>query len=141
MSHDMITVYRAESVDEANVVAMWLNAQGITAFVKDQTMAGTFDFAALSTPLGIEVYVTDSDQAAQAVEALKEHYKKQAEAEAIGPPIEATCEECGQTSSFPYSQRGLVQRCPHCKAYMDVPDPDSVPDAGDALDAGDVPDA
>ena len=61
----MITVCRAESVDEANFVAVWLNAQGVTAFVKDQIVAGTFDIPIPCNPLGIEVYVPDAEQAAR----------------------------------------------------------------------------
>lgn len=135
MSRDMITVYRAASVDEANVVAVWLNGQGITAFVKDQTVAGTFDIPTLYTPQGVEVYVPDPEQAARAVAALQDHYTEQAEAEESGTPVEATCEECGETSSFPYAQRGLVQLCPHCGAHIDVPDPGNAPEPGDVAGA------
>jgi hypothetical protein len=33
---------------------------------------------------------------------------------------EVVCEEYGKRGSFPPDQRGSVQQCPHCKAYVDV---------------------
>jgi hypothetical protein len=36
------------------------------------------------------------------------------------PAIEVTCEGCGQTGRFPPAQRGSVQECPHCGAFVDV---------------------
>jgi hypothetical protein len=46
-----------------------------------------------------------------------------AQREARGP-VEAACEGCGARSTFPGGQRGSVQRCPECGAYLDVPDPE-----------------
>jgi hypothetical protein len=34
--------------------------------------------------------------------------------------VRVTCEECGETSDFPASQRGSVQECLHCASYVDV---------------------
>ena len=34
--------------------------------------------------------------------------------------MEVVCEECGQTSSFPATQQGSLQDCPHCGASVDV---------------------
>lgn len=38
--------------------------------------------------------------------------------------ITATCEDCGKPSDWPASAMGTTEVCPHCGAYMDVPDPD-----------------
>jgi hypothetical protein len=46
-------------------------------------------------------------------------------ARAVGDerPVDVVCEECGQASTFPPAQRGTVQHCPHCSAYLDVGPP------------------
>jgi hypothetical protein len=44
------------------------------------------------------------------------------EAVLAGAPIEVLCEECGSRSSLPAAQRGSVQKCPRCRAYLDVGD-------------------
>jgi hypothetical protein len=118
----MKTVYRAQTLGEADIIVAWLDGQGISAMVKDRAVAGTINVPILFTSRGIEVCVPDPDQAARAAAALKDHYRKQAEAEDSGRTVEAVCEECGKTSSFPLSQRGLVQICPHCEAHLDVPE-------------------
>lgn len=49
--------------------------------------------------------------------------------------VTAACEECGKTSEWPASAMGTTETCPHCTAYMDIPDPDddwSDVDVGDA---------
>ena len=35
-------------------------------------------------------------------------------------PIAVVCEECGRKSEFPANQRGTIQNCPFCRAYVDV---------------------
>ncbi|MCP4592151.1 MAG: DUF2007 domain-containing protein [bacterium] len=122
MPSDMKTVYRAASVEEADIIVAWLDEQGIAAMVKDRAVAGTIEIPTLFTPRGIEVCVPDPEQAKQAVAALKEHYAKQAQADDSDRVIEATCEACGKASPFPQAQHGLVQNCPHCNAYLDVPE-------------------
>ncbi len=39
-------------------------------------------------------------------------------------PIEFDCEDCGRRLSFPASASGRVEVCPHCAAYVDVPEDD-----------------
>lgn len=48
--------------------------------------------------------------------------------------VTAECEECGKTSEWPATSMGKTETCPHCTAYMDIPDPDD--DWGD-VDFGD----
>ena len=36
--------------------------------------------------------------------------------------VHANCEDCGKPTTFPASKQGSVQTCPHCGAYLDVPD-------------------
>jgi hypothetical protein len=37
-----------------------------------------------------------------------------------GLPIEVVCDECDQKSLFPANQRGTIQDCPACGAFVDV---------------------
>ena len=123
MPRDMICVYRAADVAEADIVAAWLEEQGITVHVKDRH--ATSQAPLTVAPRGIEVCVVDSAQADRAKELLREHadelaLKKMSEAD--GPDIQTVCEECGKTSRFPFAQRGRVQTCPNCGRYLDVPE-------------------
>ncbi len=34
--------------------------------------------------------------------------------------VEAVCEDCGRTASFPASFNGTTQDCPICQAFVDV---------------------
>jgi hypothetical protein len=58
-----------------------------------------------------------------------------------GPSIVVTCDRCAKQSAFPAVQRGTVQDCPHCGAFVDVgedelpegwdqPEPESLEDDG-----------
>src|SRR5262249_24090598 len=60
----------------------------------------------------------------------RSHERRASEAvnsESAAGTIDVTCDECGKPSSFPLAQKGSVQNCPHCHAYVDV---------GDDSDAG-----
>ncbi|MCK4660335.1 MAG: DUF2007 domain-containing protein [Phycisphaerae bacterium] len=132
MSRDMRTVYRAFDLWQADVIVAWLEEHGISALVKDRLTAGILPTSLIVAPQGIEVCVMDPDEAERAIALLRDHYKPEGRAgqsEDDSRTIEAVCEECGKTASFPYAQRGAVQHCPHCGAHMDVPDEAEGPDA------------
>ena len=38
--------------------------------------------------------------------------------------VTAICEECGKSSEWAAATMGTTERCPHCDAYIDIPDPD-----------------
>ena len=121
MPRDMICVYRAADVGEADIVAAWLAEQGITVHVKDRHVTSQAPLTV--APRGVEVCVVDPAQADRAKELLREHADELAVKKLShldGPDIEAVCEECGKTSRFPFAQRGTVQTCPHCGQYLDV---------------------
>ena len=129
MHRDANCVYVANSLEEAEVVAVWLEEQGFPARVMNtSTLAG---LPSLYSPVetdagGVEVWVLDEARAPQAKQLLEEHSEtlaKQAAAAQQGAPIQARCEECGQSSEFPAKERGSVQECPHCGAYLDVGEP------------------
>jgi hypothetical protein len=120
----MICVYRAADLAEADIVAAWLEEQGITVHVKDRLVIGMLHTPLAYAPGGVEVCVVDAAQVDRAKELLRKHAGESAVKklnDAAGPDIEAACEECGKASRFPFAQRGSVQTCPHCKQYLDVP--------------------
>lgn len=124
MSQDMETVYRAGDIHEADLVVAFLERNGIIAHVKDRTISGTLPVDAIVAPHGIEVCTAPGEAAERATELLREHFDEisaQDEADA-GRTVDALCEECGRSSTFPYKQRGTVQICPHCRAHVDVPE-------------------
>jgi hypothetical protein len=56
--------------------------------------------------------------------------------------IAAVCEDCGKSSDWPADSMGTTDTCPHCGAYMDIPDPDddwSDVDFGEPEDEVDIP--
>ena len=125
MQRDLTCVYRAVDVAEADIVAAWLDDQGITAHVTNRNPAMNLYVPSVVSPKGIEVCVVDPAQAERArvlvLEHL-EHRKEKTDEPAMGRTIESVCEECGKASRFPFEQRGTVQTCPHCRQYLDVPE-------------------
>ncbi len=122
MSGEMVTVFRANSVDEAHVVANWLEEQGIPAFVKNELTARLY-VQSIPAPLGIEVCVADDESAETARALLAEHKAEQdRQPDPYAPYVDAVCEDCGGASHFPAHAAGTVQSCPHCKHYIDVPE-------------------
>jgi predicted RNA-binding Zn-ribbon protein involved in translation (DUF1610 family) len=137
MHRDANCVYVANSPEEADVVAVWLEEQGFPARVMNaSTLAG---LPSLYSPVetdagGIEVWVLDEAKAPLAKQLLVEHsatLARQAIAAQQGQPVQVRCEACGQTAEFPAKDRGSVQECPHCGEYLDVgvPPDDESPDA------------
>ena len=125
MPRDMICVYRAANLEEADIVAAWLADHGVTVHVKDRYAAGTMQTPLIVAPKGIEVCVVDPAHVERAQALVREHLehrKEKTDEAASGRTIEAVCEECGKTSRFPFEQRGTVQSCPHCRQYVDVPE-------------------
>ncbi len=122
-------VFITDDPSVADVIVSSLGHHGIEAQVMNRaTLGGLIGLTPLSTTGvsadGIEVWVKNSDDVHRAKELLAEFEEakaqKQAKLEQLGP-IDAVCEECGQTSMFPGEQRGTIQDCPQCGAYIDVP--------------------
>jgi len=65
----------------------------------------------------------DIERAKPVIEEYERHIAERRAAEegaANAGPVEITCEECDETTAFPYAQLGSVQLCPACGAYIDV---------------------
>ncbi|HEY1376796.1 MAG TPA: hypothetical protein VGF55_08370, partial [Gemmataceae bacterium] len=86
---------------------------------------------------GVEVWVKNPADADRARQLLAERAAEvEAKANRTGT-VEARCEECGQSSTFPAAEQGTIQTCPHCGAMLDVPDPDDDWDVGEPDEAAD----
>jgi hypothetical protein len=126
MPRDLPIVFYASSVDQADIVAAWLNDQGIKTFVKDRLGAGYP--VLIVSPKGVAVCVGNEEDAERAKALLAEHFTesgRQRERSATGAEAAAMCDSCGEVSTFPAGQRGTVQTCSFCGEYVDVPGDDA----------------
>jgi hypothetical protein len=131
---DPRTVFVAENSKLADAVVQLLAAEGIPAEVyapppqaESQPLTGMTE---LVTPDELEVRVTEAKQAEAAREFLAGaenttaiHAMRQKRANRTGN-VTVACEECGKSSEWPAVLMGTTEVCPHCSAYMDIPDPD-----------------
>jgi hypothetical protein len=131
---DPVAVYNAANNMEAVLIRDLLVDAGIEAFVtEDFSPVGTWAFGLLPELHKPQVW-TDKTDAMRAKPILDDYERSAAERRqsvtdnlAAAPPLEVVCEECGRSSHFPAAQRGSVQKCPHCGAYVDV-DADGPPE-------------
>ena len=132
-----VKVYAAKSNVEAQMVCRLLEHTGIEAFAgEDLSPAGLWLGGTLPGVFDAGVYVSRAD-AERAIEAIRADERQQAEREqAQGAEVEAACETCEKMATFPAAQRGTVQECPHCGAYMDVGE-DDLPISGEEEFEGD----
>jgi hypothetical protein len=133
---EVVEIYRAKNNLQASLLAQTLNEIGIQAQVQEG-----WDRSSGLEPSGTALWsdapriLVFADQAQLARQILLgwEEQKRQEEARAAeSPPIEAACEKCGKTTSFPASQHGSVQNCAHCHAYVDVGEVDIAEDTFDS---------
>ena len=113
-------VFVASSFNQADVVAAWLQGHGIATEVMNRETMGGLVSPVLMGVTGVEVWVMDPAFAPEGIRLLGEHALELRVQKPDGPPVEVACEECGKTSTFPAEERGSVQNCPHCGAYLDV---------------------
>ena len=141
MSDKPLPFYVAPDVRVAEWVVSKLLEMGIPAEVKPDIPATTVDpltgATMMADPAGFEVVVTDPSKLEEARKVLADQKdeveaRRAARAARTGT-VTAECEECGKESTWPAAAMGTTETCPHCTAYMDIPDPDD--DWGD-LDVG-----
>jgi hypothetical protein len=125
---DPVIAYDAATNVEAQLVKLLLTEAGIDAFAsEDHSTAGLWMFGVMPEIHKPQVWVSSADHD-RAQLLLQEYEQRVAERQqsgvsseaSAGPAIEVLCEECSKKSSFPSSQKGTVQDCPHCGAYVDV---------------------
>ncbi len=117
----MNSVFKASSVEQADIVVAWLADRGIPAFVKNRNMAANYVSLAVA-PRGVEVCVVNPDQAEMAISLLKDQSEliKERHLETSEKVISIICSECGRRVEFPGELYGTVQSCPACKQNVDV---------------------
>ncbi len=135
---DPIAAYNAANNLEAHFVRDLLIDAGIEASVtEDVSPVGGWVGGLVPEIHKPQVWIdrADIDRAgpvlhAYEVQAAARRGAESAKSGTAEDMIEVTCDECGKRSTFPLTQRGSVQNCAHCHAYVDVGD-DGDPDAWD----------
>jgi hypothetical protein len=125
---DPIVIYDAANNAEARFVGDALLAAGIEAFVIEDVIGDLVQLPGIYKPK-VWIERSDIDLAKPVLEEFERTQARRRDTDfepAPGSAIVAVCEECGERTSFPVRQRGSVQRCGHCGAYVDVGD-DEVP--------------
>ena len=110
---DPVAVYTAGTNVEAHVIARMLEESGVSLWA-----FGTLSY---HKP---QIWVSRADQD-RARQLLADYERDQAERrrESLdGDLISVTCEECGKITFFLPKNKGTVQECSHCHAYVDVGD-------------------
>jgi hypothetical protein len=123
---DPVAVHDAASDDDAVLIRNALIAAGIEAYVSESEPQ-----AESHQP---QVWVDRSDlaRAAQVVyDYESQAWERRANQQATEnlEPIDVVC-DCGQTTRFSALQRGTVEECPACGAFLDVGEPDELEDWG-----------
>jgi hypothetical protein len=123
---DPVAIFTASSNVRAQALCHVLAQSGVEAHVtEDLSLVGLWMGGTIPGIHIPQVWVDRAD-AERAAAILRQHEQREAELRADLPsaaeaePVQAVCEECGRPASFPAAQRGSVQACPHCGAYMDV---------------------
>ena len=128
-------ILTAPSRQTAAALAAWLTEKQYPAEVVTPAMGTTSSALTGETDAAVapefEVWVADAahaepakaliEEQREAIAALREREAKRA---ARTGTVTAACDECGKSSEWPASAMGKTQDCPHCGAYMDIPDPD-----------------
>ena len=124
---DPVAVYTAENDAEAHLLRDLLAAAGVESSVgENASQAEKWVGGLIAETQTCQVWVgrADAERAGPVLEAYErravERRAAARAAAASGPPVEAVCEECGKPAAFPAAQRGSVQECPHCGAFVDV---------------------
>lgn len=128
-------ILTAPSRQTAETLAAWLTEKGHPAEVVVPPMGTTASALTGETDAAVapefEVWVADAAGAEPAKaliveqrEALAVIREREAKRAARTGTVTAVCDECGKSSDWPAADMGKTQDCPHCGAYLDIPDPD-----------------
>jgi hypothetical protein len=122
---DPVAVYNAATNIEAHLICNALFQNEVNAMVvEDASVVGLWFGGAMPEIHKPQIWVerADLDRAKTVLEEYERRAAAQRDSLAAGEPIVVECEECGKQASYPPTQRGTVQDCPHCAAYIDVDD-------------------
>lgn len=116
-------VYTAVTNAEAHMIVIMLQANGVAALAsEDQSGASLWAFGTITQFHKPSIWVDEADlqTAAVLIQDYEEKKRASAASKESSGEIEALCEECGKTTSFPRKLDGTTQPCGHCHAYLDV---------------------
>ncbi len=127
LNRDPRCVFVGERCAAAEALAVTLTAQGIAAEVMDpMTLRGHEELTTLLpghiSANGVEVWVQNIADVERAKEMVARKEADDLARAAKTGSMAFDCEECGKQIIFPATLEGSVQECPHCLAYVDVPD-------------------
>jgi hypothetical protein len=127
LQHPLV-VYNAADHVEAHLLCNALVDAGIDAYVIDDvSQVGTSALGLLPEIHKPQIWVERADvERARAI--LDEHQHRilqrvAASSSGAGDSpsrIRVVCEDCGKAATYPASQSGSVQQCPHCGGFVDV---------------------
>ena len=118
----LVTIATFDFPAEAEIMKLFLEYQGFQVFLADDNLVRMNWF--LSNAVGgakLQVLESKAELAARCVEENRQRARRNSDG-SEKPHIMFDCEECGKTLSFPGNRRGRVETCPHCRAYVDVPE-------------------
>ena len=123
--------YNAETFVEAQTLGTYFAENGIEAYpTLEHSNTGLSTFGGvLPEVFKHQVWIDESNvEAARPLiaeyerERLRRRPAPQRSHDSETETVDALCEECGKTTAFPASQKGTVQDCKFCGAYVDVGD-------------------
>jgi hypothetical protein len=123
---DPVAAHTASSNVEAQLVCELLVQAGVAAtVVEDVSTAGLWVGGTVSEIHRPQVWIERADSEADRkllsdYEERQRQRRDRQQSSDFGEKVTAVCEECGRAAEFAAAQRGSIQDCPHCGAYMDV---------------------
>lgn len=121
MTDQPVCIRRVNTLEEAQLLVAWLDEYEIDATVMGAQNPGSLAFG-VSDFEGIGVFVPNGSTAERASELLAEHDARSSVGESDDESLDATCDECGEVTTFQRDDVGTVQTCAACGAFVDVPD-------------------
>ena len=119
----VVEVYRAENGYQAHLFVKALEEAGIKAEIEGTVLHPAVENVVnvpwRSAPR-IMVFAEDAERAKRLLLELEQRERNEAAKKEGVPAIDVVCEKCGQRSTYPATQRGSVQNCQQCGAYVDV---------------------
>jgi Putative prokaryotic signal transducing protein len=120
-----VIVYTAATNLDAHLIVDLLDANGVPArAVEDQSGVSLWMFGTISQFHKPNIWVDESTavRAAALIQGFEEKRRERNAPHQGSGEVDAVCEDCGKTTSFPKSLDGAIQECSHCHAYVDVGD-------------------
>ena len=121
MENQLTTIATFKYSTEADVCCAVLEAAGISSLVVDNSLVGGLFSTDVFGGFKVQVTASEVEKALEVMQstALEQGTLKQVPDDS--PEIEFICEFCRKPVTFPATEAGKVQECPHCAEYLDVP--------------------